>query len=117
MTREEILALPAGPETDRLVAERVMGIGWQGGNPIDGYDGRWPWPPPYSTDVAAAWSVVEKLTDNQDGYCFDLYRGTFPDQPPEWVCATLRGRGMVVACGQTAPLAVCRAALLATPTD
>jgi hypothetical protein len=40
------------------IAEKVMGIPWKGGTPIPGYDGRWPWPPPYSTDPDAAQLVL-----------------------------------------------------------
>jgi hypothetical protein len=68
--------VPAGRELDALVAEKVMG--WSRKTGVDGWDDMWP-PgengnierrvtapgfgglPHYSTDVAAAWKVVEKL--------------------------------------------------------
>jgi hypothetical protein len=72
MTREEILAKPAGRELDTLVAEKVMGFH------IDRftahYDGLYEqcqvWidaegkshnPRKLSTDISAAWEVVEEL--------------------------------------------------------
>lgn len=82
MTRDEILALKPGRELDVLVAEKVMGtpVHWERavaiGNRIE-----WvrcePYRvgeirrteddkpvPPYSTDIAAAWEVVEVLRNN-----------------------------------------------------
>src|SRR5207245_4506773 len=41
--------IEAGRELDRLIAEKVMGL--TPGEPI----------PPYSTDIAAAWTVVETM--------------------------------------------------------
>ena len=58
--------LPPGPELDRAVAEEVMewkrghhpdhGDGWRD---VDG--GYWQDPHEYSTDIAAAWEVMEKV--------------------------------------------------------
>lgn len=59
MTTAEIQAMPAGKALDKLVAEKVMGQVWQGSNPIPSYDGRWPWPPPYSTDITVAWLAID----------------------------------------------------------
>jgi len=62
MTREEILKLEAGPQLDRIIAERVMG--WEYDLLRDAWfkDGEgeiWAenWHP--STDIKAAWKVVE----------------------------------------------------------
>jgi hypothetical protein len=57
----DILTEPAGRKLDAWVATHVMAQPWQGGNPIPSYDGRWPWPPPYSTDIAAAMQVAAEL--------------------------------------------------------
>jgi len=81
--RETILNMPAGREMDALVAEKVMEWqrirNWHGQPIADGWvgfwDGEWivwierplsdeedqskPWQP--STDIAAAWKVVEKV--------------------------------------------------------
>ena len=85
----DIDALAAGPELDRLIAERVMGCkvaeNFQG-NPICGCNehrphNRW-WNEAagdlltdYSADIFAAWAVVEKVINaDHDGadYWFDL---------------------------------------------
>lgn len=123
MKREQIMAVE-GRELDAAVAEHVMG--WRdikvrmfpgalctlGGNP----PGK-SWPdmvPDYSTDIAAAWRVVERLpwpvalTNVVDG---------------EWECTVLCYDGGEThdndetATARTAPEAICRAALLAHFTD
>jgi hypothetical protein len=127
MTKDRILSTEAGPELDALVAEKVMGLNLVDVTVIDGKgvhtakgflgesyvslaDGRTGRSakqcPAYSTDIAHAWTVVEKfigrgtqrLIINAGGYysysCH--YEGT---------------RGVAEA--PTAPLAICRAALLA----
>lgn len=70
MTRDEILAMPAGREMDALVAEHVMGL-----LNVHKYNGEWihtrnpipfvgaPIVEYYSTDIAAAWEVVDKIMD------------------------------------------------------
>lgn len=123
LTREAIMALEAGPEIDALVAERVMG--WTFGCTPDP-EGDWAswneprpddptrqrevkcagWSP--STDIAAAWEVVEKMrpthvgslwTGIDEGHnaCFGMY-----EYEERWAKA------------DSMPLAICRAALLAT---
>lgn len=100
MNADEIRNMPAGREMDELIARRVMGI-----KPPPSSD---VWLVlPYSTDIAAAWEVVEKMGDKFD----DLERGTggfymvtvYPGNP----------NMPIVVRGETAPLAICRAALLA----
>lgn len=98
------MTMPAGERLDRLVAE-ALGQSWQGGNPIPGYDGQYPWPPPYSIDIAAAWKAWEamlqtvgelSLLQDEEEVILDVsWRG------PIW---------RVVA--PTAPLAICRALLI-----
>jgi hypothetical protein len=61
--------------------------------------------PAYSADIAAAWLVVEKLYET--GIRLDLYRMT--GHRTDWCCWFDRHGGY----GDTAPLAVCRAALVA----
>jgi len=87
MTKEEILNMPAGREMDALVAEKVMRLcvhDWTfiPNNDDDGGVGRtcqkchkefWGLNPPaygesygsYSTDISAAWEVVETLRERQ----------------------------------------------------
>jgi len=116
MTREEIINMPAGYEMNNLIGQRVMGWHFDAdGNWEDGHgeypDMRW-WEYRFSpsTDIEAAWSVVEKLC-NENGcdvvkVCKrdpELLRG-------EWSCNF--GLGFE-AFGESASLAICRAALLA----
>lgn len=117
----------AGPELDALVAEQVMG--WTLGEPeyVMGYlshggsmmrlwkgpgiptakgilPGQLDWHP--STDIAAAWAVVEKL---RGGFLWldsgnELFRAAFWKGPDNG--------GQVCECSaETAPLAICLAAL------
>jgi hypothetical protein len=115
MTAEQIDAMPAGREMDALVAERVMG--WVR-HPDSMYrhwcerqpDGTLrfldqceplhtvrPWHP--STDIAAAWEVVEKLVSEQGLHLWwhNVWLVDF----------ALSGAQRA----ETAPLAICRAAL------
>lgn len=100
--------LKAGRDLDALIAEKVMGWTripkeretlWQ--SPTAGS-----WPvtlariPKYSTDIAAAWKVVNAL-----GGHFILRR-----QLSEWF-VTINGE---MAWAETAPLAICRAGIAAT---
>lgn len=67
--------------------------------------GQSPWSP--STDIAAAWEVVENLV--RSGWCVDVYI-----QSPEKYSVSLdkEGYGLDVE-ASTLPLAICQAALLA----
>ena len=123
LTPDTTLAMEAGPELDALVAERVMG--WTRNDKgfwfkpgkrhnwnHDGLD-----PPPYSTDIAAAWEVVEKIKSLPAGidilvrancvaidlHMFDMADGLVKD--------------IEAGDATTAPLAICRAALLTTLGD
>jgi len=77
----------------------------------------WPsqWYPPkvphYSTEIAAAWEVVERL--HELNWSFHLDNVGFNSEiEKEWrVC--LLAKGHVVADGESAPEAICRAALAA----
>ena len=79
---------------------------------IDHTDTRQEWTPRYSQDIAAAWQVVEKLL--ADGFGVYLTRH---DDSNEWNCTIGRGdkiNGEIAeAVATTAPVAICRAALLA----
>ncbi|TAL10367.1 MAG: hypothetical protein EPO02_07825 [Nitrospirae bacterium] len=102
--------VPAGPETDALIAEKVTAPG--AGSPI----------PPYSTDIAAAWTVVEAMI-RKDGVYFgaphfkhkhqSLASLGYPEGTECWYCViNSKLLNKVVLCADTAPLAICRAALL-----
>jgi len=125
MTRESILAMPAGPEMDALVAERVMGWTWEPGPYLQ--DPETPRrahpqstrnaPDPYSTNIAAAWLVVEKLNDKKiaeagGDWSWPVEITYICDEGREGWCVQFQGRHDAVA--EPAPLAICRAALLTT---
>jgi hypothetical protein len=61
--------LSAGRELDALVAEKVMGYP---GAAVGGWSNPHVTPLPYSTDIDAAWSVVEHMA--RDGFAFSLWR-------------------------------------------
>jgi hypothetical protein len=92
MTRDEILNMPAGREMNRLVAIKVMGYGE---NPVI-------WAR-YSENITAAWQVVENVLKNTDCDC------TLKTTMRGWDCELYRDH----ANAETAPLAICRAALIA----
>jgi hypothetical protein len=100
----------AGPELDALIAEHVMGI--KRDRKI----------PPYSTDIAAAWTVVETMI-RKDGVYFgaphfkhkhqNLASLGYPEGTECWYCViNSKLLNKVVLCADTAPLAICRVALL-----
>ena len=116
--------LPAGRELDALIAEKVFGspkptVAFDNVH-ICSPDGVWAWIAtkadgsdfdwrpllPYSRDIAAAWEVVEKMRN----YCF-----TIGNLPSGYWNASFHGTVDVVGSdtAETAPLAICRAALKA----
>ena len=125
MSRDEILAMPAGREMDALIAANVLGwkvddltatspSGSANSRTAHGDD----WLEYYSTDMTAAWKVVEKLG-------FSLLRSPYTDN---WTAAKITDvepviSGVEVNLGDSegvansAPLAICRAALLAVTND
>lgn len=140
--------MPAGREMDALIAEKVMGHRPEYGCFVDdGHsddcvtdicdcviaeslhkDGeKFPdkcqyWrvvdPFPYSTDIAAAWEVVEKIKDtNMDSYkyganSFELSRNR-PMQPSRLYACRFNSNNNGYSYAETASLAICRAALKA----
>lgn len=102
--------VPAGSVLDSLIAQKVMGV--RSGDSI----------PPYSTDIAAAWTVVE-LMIHKDGVYFgcphfkhkhqNLASLGYPEGTECWYCViNTKTLNKVVLCADTAPLAICRTALL-----
>jgi hypothetical protein len=116
MRRDEILNMSAGREMDALIAEWVIG-----GDVYLGADYYFSSPynrgghryiPHYSTDIAAAWEVAEWLfkrgltrITNGDGDSCDV------DHVPLGLVPVTR---FADVSAETFPLAICRAALLAT---
>ena len=128
MTRDEVLALKPGRESDALIAEKVMG--WKirreivltyGSNPLATFrtlytvtDGRGiDWSPTYdldgvdlprySTDIGAAWEVVEKVDIVEIS---KSYRAG-----GEWYWSVFVNGNCTYA--KSVPEAICKAALLA----
>jgi hypothetical protein len=114
-TREQVLAEPAERRLDEWVAEHVMGQTWQGGSPIPNYDGRWSWPPPYSTDIAAAWEVVTHMEAVFPG--FDLIDWPVDGPEKRWYASFGNNlyppKRIADFEGPTPEICICKAALLA----
>lgn len=103
MTREEILGMEAGLALDNLVELHVFNhtksMYLQAG--------------PYSTDIKAAWEVVEKMR-NRPGCtgckaCIEIHGTDFDNESDKPYLAFIHGQE---AQGLTAPEAICKAALL-----
>lgn len=91
-----------GRELDALIAEKVMGLA----TAEEDSDENWVpvGVPGYSTDIAAAWEVVGKLWEDQESV-FELTR-------PVGSGFNCRFRqGAIKEWGETAPHAICLAAL------
>jgi hypothetical protein len=123
--------MEAGREMDALIAEKIFGLAW-----LRGQYGKYEYLrqdddtkyacakllatgelfpnktlPKYSTDIAAAWQVVEKMSSRKDW-----------DEHPVCIVRNYAFKDMWTvelrdydfdATAETAPLAICRAALLA----
>lgn len=124
--------MEAGPELDALVAEKVMGWEWKT-NPITGTSRLMPpshflrlgdliFPHMhYSTEIVAAWEVVQKLYEKGLIVCITLDRDEQRYGPVECCVEDdkrKRGNTMIaLAYALTAPLAICRAALKVVEED
>ena len=116
--------MKAGFKLDALVAEKVLGLGvdWRCCE-----DGHWTTlPPAYSTDIVAAWPIAEKLgialiplhkgPTVADGVCWEAVgRCTIGHYYAGDGCCvsevSLSPKNDVIATAETAPLAICLAAL------
>jgi hypothetical protein len=124
MTRDEILNMPAGRAMDALIAEKVFEnklkrageivslwemppgtqlVGFQRGEKVELVHDVWAKgePKAYSTDIAAAWGVVE----GQEEFYFEFKNGKY--------FAMIADNFETSNEADAAPLAICRAALLA----
>ncbi|NTZ20912.1 hypothetical protein EXW96_26355 [Paenibacillus sp. JMULE4] len=114
MQAKEILAMEPGREMDALVAEKVMGYTTHG--QFRDKDGVRVMIDRYSTDISAAWEVVDKMskthfsemamTELEDGAWGWMARFILVLNEPY----TVNGYR---ATAKTAPEAICKAALLA----
>ena len=132
MNREEILNIPAGREMDALVAKEIFGINTAGHLDScyvewvtkDGKDGgsgfecpacgcseeeykKQPCCKRYSTDISAAWEVVEQVTKKSKFTVIEIRGGNELYQVAFWypLKDSWHAEGLL-------PLAICRAALL-----
>lgn len=135
MTKEQILKMKAGPEMDLLVAQVIFGskakvIYWSDGTggfstsgPVN--YGSLPYYipsgepfgtqrlmllPPYSSFIAVAWQVVEKL---QEGHMVTIKDCTL-DGKDAWRLVLDCDDDNLDGISLTAPEAICKAALIAT---
>jgi len=139
MNRDAILNMPAGREMDALIAERVMGqidfshpdIVYLEGATEDGQDGWSGYYCPrcgagetaavpevkctrhYSTDIAAAFAILDKLLSA--GLNWQVSTADMAGLQERYYCTITDFRAFrnYGAFADTAPLAICRAALLA----
>jgi hypothetical protein len=96
-------------ELDREVAERVMGMNL--GSTPSQRDESMEFVPDYSTSVDRAFLVVEKMRER--GFkAFKLYQHPEPLPHTDWLAAFDMGGGPYIG-ADTAPEAICRAALAA----
>lgn len=120
--------MEAGRQLDAMIAEKVMGYAhppWQAGAKTANPNGcHWSCsvcnPAPFSSSIAAAWQVVEKRSHSG----VDFYLERHPNGETHWARFNDTTQGTFNADGcqdkrlgdadaQTAPLAICRAALKA----
>jgi len=110
MKPEDIENMQAGREMDILIINAVFGLEPQscmvGGHP-PGCTGNVSYLP-YSTDIAAAWQVVEKLLADDITLHLQCDNGEYRAGELYW-----NGEWSKFADADTAPLAICRFALLA----
>lgn len=111
--------MKVGRELDGLIAEKVMGWTYKtfpdGACPTVKH---WHGPkdecllPRYSIDIAAAWQVVEEMNNREIG--MELYRFNSEAMPKAHECRFYEdSSGYWSASADTAPLAICLAALKA----
>jgi len=132
MTHEEIDMMPAGREMDVAIAEQSMGYRWERPSYLQNsdlfvapntdevgyrYEGRAPvyyeGLPHYSTDIAAAWQVVESLRAMGFVVLISSPRPVHAWGVEAWHLDVEHDRRRGEAYADTAPLAICRAALKA----
>ena len=121
MTNEEILKKPAGHELNKLIAEFVFGMKLEKNH---GFAGGYYWvgngilfgempaqgTPDYSTNISAAWEVAGKVA-NEDSDLSVHITGEYPRG--FWRCIFENAFVNYDVTAETAPLAICRAALMA----
>jgi hypothetical protein len=136
MKHEVIMKLKAGRALNALVAERVMGLTadkkhcpycgsemWIGAlrsRCSSCSEWRYGWYKNYSDDIAAAWEVIERIREIDEYWCPDIHWDDDDGEGnPMWVVSfNYFGEDesqfkVAEAQDKSAPLAICRAALIA----
>jgi len=108
MNKDEILQMPAGQDMDLLIADHVLKMDSDMWNRLFFYTMNNK--TKFSTDMSCAWMVVEKLCGENGCDIVKVCKRDPELLRGEWSCNF--GLGFE-AFGETAPLAICRAALLA----
>lgn len=106
MTRDEILNMEAGREMDALIEKNIVRNFYVFNNEY----------PSYSTDLIAAWVIIPALEFHPDEILFKLVRKGSDRNSLKWGAEFRKCRDnqqYYYAQADTAPLAICRAALLA----
>lgn len=112
--------MPAGPDLDVLIAEKVMGWKlegvfhddpdeWEGWRDAEGQGG-YASPPSYSTAIEAAWDVLEKMHNGESRFHWSISSDNICDFSPFGPNDSPIYRAP--RC-ESVPLAICRAALKA----
>lgn len=116
-----------GRELDALIAEKVMGWTWDEKSAWSPSGSKWSrkvpgkvildewgWLLHYSTDICAAWEVVEKMS--QIGFKFVISNsviGGLESSEKPWCFFGKQGERVIDIVGHTIPHAICLAALKA----
>lgn len=122
MNRNEIRAMEAGREMDMLVMAEVMGYTQEPREFLPEHHWAWVKPgekptyllPQFSRDIAAAWKVVEKMHSDDQWWCDLSWRDDVCPGRTVWAVDFVTKDGRCESADdESAPLAICRAALLA----
>lgn len=120
MTREEILAMEAGRELDALVAVKIIGLEVEEKEDHLRMYVKGTRTPilTHSTDISAAWRVVEKVTEEKHCHCeVKVYPGGFANVKFTKVTGPFTSDEVLGCAGidndETITEAICKAALLA----
>ena len=106
MKRQEILNMPAGEKIDILVARNVLGHTVQqdsSGQWFEGFTSL----ARYSDSLQSAWNAAERIMTTQNAFFTVSRKGV------QWMAEFEINKVRHFAFADTAPLAICRAALLA----
>jgi len=109
MNKDEILNMPAGQDMDLLVAEQVLKLDSVGWNERFFHNHA-----KFSTDIRAAWEVVERVRASLNPCKFYLIEDPKKGENVRAVFDAIMEDAEYEAKADTAPLAICRAALLAS---